>query len=106
MAMIEYVRIALTTQLTRSVVVHNIVTLASFPLPAAFLAAILIAAALRHPERAWLHLGFAVLGFVVWYLAGESTRLVRRDSDGAEPGFMFFAAMVTYPVGVLAALLT
>jgi hypothetical protein len=44
--------------------------------------------------------------YILWYLVGQSTRLVRRDSEGADVGFMSFGALITFPVGIVAALLT
>ena len=105
MAMLEFTRVALTTQFTRSPLAHALLTLVALPLPAGFLAVVLVYGAHAHPERSWLNLGFGLWGYLAWYVAGESTRLVRRDSDGAELGFMFFGALATFPVGVLAALL-
>jgi hypothetical protein len=41
--------------------------------------------------------------FVVWYVAGTLTRLVRRDGEGADLGFMSLAAVIVLVVGAGAA---
>ena len=44
--------------------------------------------ALDHPGRGWVNLGIAAAMYLIWYLTGQATRLVRSDSEGADLGFM------------------
>jgi hypothetical protein len=73
--------------------------------PAFVLAAVLWWAALRHPERAWLNLGVAVGLYVTWWAGGAVTRLSRADTEGGDIGWLTMGALVTFPVGVIAALI-
>ena len=63
-------------------------------------------AAARHPERAWLNLAGAAVLFGLWWLGGALTRLVRSDSEGADLGWMAAGALITFPTGILAAVLS
>lgn len=73
--------------------------------PAFMMAAVLWYAAASHPERAWLNLAFAAGLFVVWWAGGAVTRLSRQDTEGGDIGWLTMGALVTFPVGVLAALI-
>jgi hypothetical protein len=100
----ELTRIALATVLTRSVLAHVTICLLTFPVQAIGLAVVLEHAAQRYPERGFLNLAFAAGLYVIWYVIGRVTRLVRPISEGADLGFMSVGALITFPVGVLAAL--
>lgn len=73
--------------------------------PAFMLAGVLVYAAAVHPERAWVNLAFAAGLFVVWWAGGAVTRLSRQDTEGGDIGWLAMGALVTFPVGVLAALI-
>lgn len=100
----ELVRIALGTELTESVVAHVVMCVLTFPLPSLLLAVVLVHAASAHPGRGFINLGFALGLYVVWYLTGQLTRLVRPLSEGADVGFMSVGALITFPVGLVSAL--
>jgi hypothetical protein len=74
-------------------------------LPAFVLAAALWWAAYRHPERAWINLGVAAALYVAWWFGGFMTRLARPDTEGGDVGWLTMGALVTFPVGVIAALI-
>jgi hypothetical protein len=100
----ELVRVLLSTELTRSRIVHVAICLLTFAVPAFGLAAVLVFAARAHPERAWTNLAFAAGLYALWWLAGESTRLARSDTEGADVGFMSVGAVFTFGVGIAAAI--
>ena len=99
----ELVRIALGTELTESVVAHVVMCVLTFPLPSLLLSVVLVHAASAHPGRGFINLGFAFGLYVVWYLTGQLTRLVRPLSEGADVGFMSVGALITFPVGLISA---
>ena len=84
--------------------VHLVVCLLTM-LPAFVLAAVLWWAASQHPERAWINLGVALVLYVAWWLGGAMTRLARPDTEGGDVGWLTMGALVTFPVGVMAALI-
>ena len=104
MVMCELTRLALSTTFTRSVLAHVLRCLLAFAVQALVLAAVLVWAAYRHPERAWINLGYALLFYVIWYAAGKIVLLARSDTEGADLGFMTVGALITFPVGIIAAL--
>jgi uncharacterized membrane protein len=97
-------RTAYMSQRTRSVLTHMVVCTLTL-LPAIALAVILCWAAYRHPDRAWINLGVAALLYVPWYLGGAMTRLARPDTEGGDIGWLTMGALITFPVGIAAALL-
>jgi len=99
----ELVRIVLGTALPLSRLAHVIVCLFTFAFQALVLAFVLVYAALHHPGRGWINLGIALALYVLWYLTGELTRLVRKDSEGADLGFMALGALITFLAGLIAA---
>jgi hypothetical protein len=97
-------RTAYMTEHPRSVLTHMLVCTLTL-LPAIALAGILVWAAYRHPDRAWINLGVAALLYLPWYLGGAMTRLARRDAEGGDLGWLTMGAVfITFPVGVIAAL--
>jgi hypothetical protein len=99
----DLVRTALMVEMTRSSLLHatlNVLTL----LPSFILAAVLVLSAWLHPAQRWMNLLWALLLYVAWYVGGSLTHLARRDTEGADPGFMTVGALVTFPIGILAAL--
>jgi hypothetical protein len=99
----DLIKTALMIEFTRSPLIHvllNILTL----FPAGLLGLVLLASAYLYRGRGWVNLGYALLLYVAWYAGGALTHLARRDTEGADPGFMTVGALVTFPVGVLAAL--
>jgi hypothetical protein len=97
-------RTAAMSEGTRSALVHVLVCVLTL-LPAALLAAILALAAVRYPDRAWINLGIAALLYVPWYLGGRITTLARPDTEGADLGWLAMGALITFPVGLAAAIL-
>ncbi len=73
-------------------------------LPAFVLAAVLWFAASRHPDRAWINLGLAAGVYVFWWAGGAITRAARVDTEGGDIGWLTMGACVTFPVGLIAAL--
>lgn len=100
----ELTRIALCTEHTRSRVVHATILILTFPFQALLLAVMLVHAASAHPGRGWINLAIALGAYVLWFLTGQATKLVRRPSEGADLGFMCVGALITFPVGIAAAL--
>lgn len=96
-------RTALMTERPRSWFVHALVCTLTL-LPALVLAPILVWAAYRHPDRVWINLGVAALLFGAWYLGGAMTRLARRDAEGGDLGWITMGAFITFPTGLIAAL--
>jgi len=105
MILCELTRLALGTALAHSRLAHVVRCLLTFPVQAIALAAILLWAAHVHPERAWINVGYAMLFYAIWYIAGQIVLLARPDSEGADLGFMTVGALITFPVGILAALI-
>jgi len=101
----EFTRLALGTVFTRSVLAHVTRCLLTFAIQAVVLAAVLVWADYRHPDRAWINLGYALLFYGIWYLAGQLVLLARPDTEGADLGFMTVGALITFPVGFIAALI-
>jgi hypothetical protein len=100
----ELTRIAFLTEHTRSVLAHLTVILLTFAVQALVLGFVLAYAIVKHPDRAWLNFGLVLGLYVVWYLAGQSTRLVRPRSEGADVGFMSVGALITFGIGAVTAL--
>jgi hypothetical protein len=97
-------RTALMTEATRSPWVQAFVCSLTL-LPAIALAVILLWAAYRHPERAWINFGIAALLYVPWGLGGALTPLARTDTEGADLGWLTMGAFITFPTALLAALI-
>jgi hypothetical protein len=105
MVLCELTRLALATVFTRSVLAHVTRCLLTFAVQAVALAAVLVWADLHHPGRGWINLGYALLLYFIWYLAGQLVLLARPDTEGADLGFMAVGALITFPVGIIAALI-
>ena len=95
----------MATVFTRSVLAHVARCLLTFAIQAIVLAAVLVWADYRHPGRSWINLGYALLLYVIWYLAGQLVLVARPDTEGADLGFMTVGALITFPVGIIAALI-
>jgi hypothetical protein len=106
MMVCELVRIALGPVLTTSRVAHVTVCALTFAVQAIVLAVVLVIADRAHHGRGWINLGIALAMYFIWYLTGQFTKLVRTDSEGADVGFMVVGALITFPVGIIAAALT
>ena len=106
MVVCELVRISLGTVLTRSRLAHVTICLFTFAFQAILLAIVLVIADLHYHGRGWINVGIAAAMYVVWYLTGQATCLVRSDSEGADLGFMSVGALITFPVGILFAAIT
>lgn len=104
MILCELTRLTLATLFTRSVLAHLIRCLLTFAIQAIVLAAVLVWADYHHPDRGWINLGYALLLYAVWYLAGQLVLLARPDTEGADLGFMTVGALITFPVGIIVAL--
>jgi hypothetical protein len=104
MILSELLRISLLTTLTRSAPAHVAICLLTFAVQAIALAFVLVYADTSYPGRGWINLGFALALYLVWFLTGEATKLVRKDSEGADLGFMAVGALLTFPTGIIAAL--
>ena len=105
MILCELTRLALATVFTRSVLAHVLRCMLAFAIQAVVLAGVLVWADYRHPDRAWINLGYALLLYFIWYLAGQLVLLARPDTEGADLGFMAVGALITFPVGIIAALI-
>lgn len=105
MILCELTRLALATVFTRSVLAHVIRCLLTFALQATVLAVVLVWADHRYPGRGWINLGYALVLYFIWYLAGQLVLLARPDTEGADLGFMTVGALITFPVGIIAALI-
>ena len=105
MVLCELTRLALATVFTRSVLAHVMRCLLTFAIQSVVLAAVLVWADYCHPGRGWINLGYALLLYFIWYLAGQLVLLVRPDTEGADLGFMAVGALITFPVGIIAALI-
>lgn len=101
----ELTRICLLVVAPRSRFVHIMEVLLTAVIQPIALAIVLIKGACEFPERAWINVGYIALMYVIWYVAGQATLLVRRDSQGADLGFMTVSALITFPVGVTGILL-
>jgi hypothetical protein len=99
----DLVRTALMIEFTRSPLVHAIINMLTL-FPAFFLGLILLASAYVHHRRGWINLGYAVSLYFVWYLGSALTRLARNDVEGPDIGFMTVGALITFPLGIVAAL--
>jgi hypothetical protein len=97
-------RTALMVQAPASVAVHMVVCTLTL-LPAIVLAGVLVWADVRHPDRAWLNLGVAAALSLPWWLGGAITRLARPDTEGGDIGWLAMGALITFPVGAVAALI-
>jgi hypothetical protein len=97
-------RIALMLEGVRSAFVHAVVCTLTL-LPAIVLAIVLLFAARAYPTRAWMNLAIAFGIYVAWYLGGAITRLVRPDAEGGDLGWITMGALITFPVGAVAALI-
>lgn len=101
----DLVRTWLMTERTRSVSTHVLVCALTLA-PAVVLAAVLVWSALHHPDRALLNLALAAALYVPWWAGGALTRLVRDDSEGSDLGWLAMGALITFPIGLAAAVLT
>ncbi len=97
------IRTAYMSEACQSVGVHIVVCTLTL-LPAIALGLLLLVAGYEFPERVWINLGVAALLFVPWGLGGACTRLARSDTEGADIGWMAMGALITFPCGLLAAL--
>jgi hypothetical protein len=52
-----------------------------------------------------MNLGAGALAYAAWYLAGRAARAVRPDIDGDDERWIALGACVTFPIGVLSAVL-
>lgn len=104
MIVCELTRLTLATVFTRSVLAHVMRCLLTFALQAVVLAGVLVWADYRHPGRGSINLGYALLLYLIWYLAGQLVLLARPDTEGADLGFMTVGALITFPVGIIAGL--
>lgn len=100
----EFTRLALGTVFTRSVLAHVLRCLLTFAIQAIVIAVVLVWADHRYPARGWINLGYALLFYGIWYVAGQIVLLARPDTEGADLGFMTVGALITFPVGIIAAL--
>ncbi|MCG8420127.1 MAG: hypothetical protein MJE77_19530 [Proteobacteria bacterium] len=101
----EYLRITLSVVAPRSVPVHVLCALLTVVIQPVVLAASLVLGIADHPQRALINMLYIALLYMVWYLAGQSTLLVRPDTQGADLGFMAVGALfITFPPGLVAAL--
>lgn len=96
-------RTALMVAAPRSVAVHVLVTSLTM-LPAIGLAAVLVRAAIAHPDRAWLDLLLVTPLYLAWASGGVLGRLARPDAEGADIGWLSHGAFVTFGTGIVAAL--
>ncbi len=101
----DLIRTILMVAGTRSVMTHLMVLVMTL-FPALFSAVVLIVAGIRYPGRGWINLGLIAVLFVAWYIGGALTHLARRDTEGADVGFMTVGALITMPCGLVVALLT
>ena len=100
----ELVRISLGAAVTRSVLAHVVICLLTFAVQAITLAVVLIHASAIYHGRGFINLGIAAGMYLLWYVTGQATRLVRPRSEGADLGFMVVGALITFPVGLIGAL--
>ena len=100
----DLLRTALMSELVRSVWTHLIVLVLTL-FPGALLGIVLLWAGHRHPDRVWINLGVAAALYPWWIAGGAVTRLARRDTEGADLGWIFHGALITFPLGLLAAVI-
>lgn len=98
----EYLRVSLSPVLTRSVIAHVLVNLLTVVVLPVLLAVVLVLSISAHPDRALINLAIAGGLYVLWYLTGQSTLLVRSDTQGADLGFICLGAVITFVPGVIA----
>lgn len=98
----ELLRVSLSPVLTRSVIAHVLVNLLTAVILPVLLAVVLVLSILAHPERALINLLIVAGLYAVWYLAGQATLLVRRDTQGADLGFIVVGSAITFVPGVIA----
>jgi hypothetical protein len=101
----ELTRLAVATVFTRSALAHVLRCALTFAVQAVVLAAVLVWADHCHPDRGWINLGYALLLYFIWYLAGQLVLLARHDTEGADLGFMTVGALITFSAGIIAALI-
>ncbi|MEM9491359.1 MAG: hypothetical protein AAGC55_19595 [Myxococcota bacterium] len=102
----EYSRISLQLVAPRSVAVHLLCGVLTLVPQTLLLGAVLIVTVQCHPERIALNAVWVAVLYLAWYLAGQSTLLVRRDSQGADPGFMWVSAVLVYTTGLITLLVS
>jgi len=105
MVAFELVRIALATELTRSAPVHVLMCFLTVVIPSVLLGFVLVWAARSHPGRGWINLAIAAGLYGLWYATGEFTKVMRRQNEGADVGFMTVGGFITFPAGIVAALI-
>jgi hypothetical protein len=102
-ALVGLVRHALMLEAVLARAAHQaIVALAV--LPGVAIGAVLVFAAVRHPERAWPNLGIGAILLGAWYAGGMLGRVVRPDLDTDDARWVALGACIALPVGALAAL--
>lgn len=99
----EYLRISLSPVFTRSVPVHVLINLLTAVIQPVLLAVVLVLSIAAHPDRALVNMLLVAGLYGVWYLAGQSTLLVRADTQGADAGFMWVSSAITFIPGAIAA---
>jgi hypothetical protein len=99
----DLLRTAMMPESPRSVLAHLVICLLTL-WPGIVLGFVLLWAGHRHPDRVWINLGLAALLYVPWILGGKLTRLSRSDSEGADIGWIAHGALITFPAGLIAAL--
>lgn len=102
----EYLRITLMVVALRSVLMHLTCGLLTVVLQPVLLAVVLVLSIADHPGRAGINAALVAGLYVVWYFAGQSTLLVRADTQGADLGFISVGALITFGAGLVAVLLT
>jgi hypothetical protein len=100
----DLLRTALLPEATRSVLCHLLCCILTL-LPGIVLGGVLLWAGHEHPERVWINMGIAAFLYLFWILGGAVTRLVRSDSEGADIGWIFHGAVITFTFGIAAALI-
>ena len=105
MILCELTRLSLGTVFTRSALAHVVRCLLTFAIQAIVLAGVLLWADYKIPGRGWVNLAYALFFYFVWYITGQIAKLARPDTEGADLGFMTVGALITFPVGILAAIL-
>jgi hypothetical protein len=100
----DLLRTALMTEHTRSAMVHAIVCILTL-LPSGILGLVLLYAGYRYPDRAWINFGLSLALYIPWYLGGTLTWLARRDTEGADVGWISHGLFITVPCGLLAVVL-
>jgi hypothetical protein len=97
-------RTACMTESTQSAPMHMLVCALTL-LPAILMAGMLVLGAIRFPERVWINLGITAALYVPWYAGGRITRLARPDTEGADVGWLAMGALITFPAGLVVAVL-